>query len=217
MTTRRIVLSAMFGLAGLLSAREIGLAADDYLKIRFKDSKGITEIQKLVMQAAASLILVTLLYVNPAKPDLFWALYVPFLNHPLLVWHPIAGYAFFLFTMIAFSNATNLSDGLDGLASGMGILLYVPFGIVAYVIGNFVAAQYLKLPFLPGTGELRSRPEKNLQSELLHPGYSPTPGSDRPNATDFRRGHMRLPDSGGILAGTGDHLPAGRSDGSDGV
>jgi phospho-N-acetylmuramoyl-pentapeptide-transferase len=56
--------------------------------------------------------------------------------------------------MVAFSNAMNLSDGLDGLASGMGIILYIPFGIIAYVIGNFVAAQYLKYPFIVGTGEL---------------------------------------------------------------
>lgn len=135
----------LFGLIGFV---------DDTLKVKFKDSKGITSSLKLIMQTAASLILITLLYFNPARPDNFWAFYVPFIDNPLFVWAPVAAFAFYMFTMISFSNATNLSDGLDGLASGMGIMLYIPFGIIAYVIGNFVTAEYLKFPFLPGTGEL---------------------------------------------------------------
>lgn len=127
---------------------------DDYLKVKFKNSKGVTSVMKLALQTLAAGILILLLYLNPGKPVNFWAFYVPFMDQPVWYWMPIFGIAFFAFTMISFSNATNLSDGLDGLASGMGVFLYIPFGVFAYVIGNGVAAEYLKLPYIAGSGEL---------------------------------------------------------------
>ncbi len=135
----------LFALIGLM---------DDYLKIRFSNSKGIEANLKLILQFAVSLILITLLYLNPARPHIFWSFYIPFVDKPIFVWPPFLAYLFFMLTMTIFSNATNFSDGLDGLASGMGILLYIPFGIIAYVIGNSITAQYLKFPFINGTGEL---------------------------------------------------------------
>jgi phospho-N-acetylmuramoyl-pentapeptide-transferase len=127
---------------------------DDYLKVKFKDSKGIQGKLKFALEVFVSLILVVLIYFNPSKPETFFAFYVPFFSQPVWIWQPALAFLFFMFTMTSFSNATNLSDGLDGLASGMGILLYIPFGIIAYVMGNAIAAGYLKFPFVPGTGEL---------------------------------------------------------------
>jgi phospho-N-acetylmuramoyl-pentapeptide-transferase len=127
---------------------------DDYLKIKYKNSKGIKGMLKLILQTVFSALIITLLYLNPARPDIFWAFYIPFFSQPVWIWTPLPAYLFYIFTMVSFSNATNLSDGLDGLASGMGILLYLPFGIIAYVIGNAIAAQYLKFPFFIGAGEL---------------------------------------------------------------
>ncbi len=127
---------------------------DDFLKIKFMNSKGIEAKLKFILQMLASFILITILYFNPARPDIFWSFYVPFIGKPVFIWHPALAYVFYMFAMISFSNATNFSDGLDGLASGMGIILYIPFGIIAYVIGNAITAQYLKYPFINGTGEL---------------------------------------------------------------
>ncbi len=127
---------------------------DDYLKIMMKDSKGIKANLKLVLQIIASLVIFLLLYFNPFSSGFSWAFYIPFLNEPLFFWPPVLGIIFIIFTLVAFSNATNLSDGLDGLAAGMSIFLVVPFGIIAYVMGNFKAADYLKFLFIPGVGEI---------------------------------------------------------------
>ncbi len=147
----------LFGTIGFL---------DDYLKIKFKNSKGVKGRIKISLQVLVSLILIMLLYLNPSLSDakliklypdlqnILWKFYIPIIDKPLFTWPPVLACLFYVFTMVAFSNAMNLSDGLDGLASGMGIILYIPFGIIAYVIGNFVAAQYLKYPFIIGTGEL---------------------------------------------------------------
>ncbi|URA09595.1 MraY family glycosyltransferase [Thermospira aquatica] len=140
-TTLALVL---FGLIGFF---------DDYLKVRFKNSKGIAEGVKFSLQVGVGLLLSVLVVLNP-DPSQVLLFYVPIYDKPLFVWPMWLGIAFYVFTMVAFSNATNLSDGLDGLASGMGIILYIPFGIFAYVIGNAIAAQYLKFPYLPGAGEL---------------------------------------------------------------
>jgi phospho-N-acetylmuramoyl-pentapeptide-transferase len=135
----------LFGLIGFI---------DDFLKVKFKNSKGITSGVKLVLQILFSLVLITLLFVNPERPDIFWKFFIPFYNKPLWVWQPVFGYIFYIFVLVAFSNATNLTDGLDGLASGMGILLFIPFAVVAYVMGNAIAANYLIFPYMPGVGEL---------------------------------------------------------------
>lgn len=135
----------LFGMIGFM---------DDYMKVKFKNSKGITAKLKLTLQLLSSLLLITLLYLNPARPDIFWSFYVPFWGKPLFIWPPLLAYPFFMLAITVFSNATNLSDGLDGLASGMGILLYIPFGIIAYVMGNAITSGYLKYPFINGTGEL---------------------------------------------------------------
>lgn len=135
----------LFGLIGFV---------DDFLKIRFKNTKGISSKLKLFLQVAAALIVLTLLWFNPNRPPEFLAFYVPFYSKPLFFWPFLLAFLFFVFTIVAFSNATNLSDGLDGLAAGMGIVLYLPFGVFAYVMGNAIVSQYLLFPFLAGTGEL---------------------------------------------------------------
>ncbi len=93
-------------------------------------------------------------FTLPATPDIFLSFYVPFYSKPLFTWPWYLGVLFFLFALVSFSNATNLSDGLDGLAAGMGIILFIPFGIFAYVMGNALAASYLLFPYLEGVGEV---------------------------------------------------------------
>lgn len=139
----------------LLSTVGFGLIGfiDDYLKVIYKNSKGITPLIKLVLQGIVSLLIFLLLYFNPFY-KFSWTFYIPFLNKPLFSWPPVIGFFFILFTILAFTNATNLSDGLDGLASGMSIFLIIPFGVFSYVMGNFLVAEYLKFLYIPGVGEL---------------------------------------------------------------
>lgn len=90
----------------------------------------------------------------PLPADLFASFYVPYYSQPVWNWPTWLAVLFYLFVLVAFSNATNLSDGLDGLAAGMSIILYIPFGIFAYVMGNVFASSYLLFPYIDGAGEI---------------------------------------------------------------
>lgn len=59
-----------------------------------------------------------------------------------------------IFIVTAVSNAANLTDGIDGLATGVSAIIGVALGIFAYVSGNSIAADYLGILYLPGSGEL---------------------------------------------------------------
>jgi phospho-N-acetylmuramoyl-pentapeptide-transferase len=59
-----------------------------------------------------------------------------------------------IFIIIAVSNGANLTDGLDGLATGTSAIIGVTLGILAYVSGNIVFANYLNIMYIPNTGEL---------------------------------------------------------------
>ena len=61
---------------------------------------------------------------------------------------------FGVFTIVAFSNAVNLTDGLDGLATGLFIIAIIAFTIIAYLSGHSVFADYLNIPYLGGSEEL---------------------------------------------------------------
>jgi phospho-N-acetylmuramoyl-pentapeptide-transferase len=80
-------------------------------------------------------------------------LYVPFLSwvHPDLGWFYIP---FAAFTIVAFGNAVNLTDGLDGLATMPVVIASMAFMLIAYVVGNKVFATYLGIPYVHGAGDL---------------------------------------------------------------
>ena len=61
---------------------------------------------------------------------------------------------FVILVVTAVSNAANLTDGLDGLATGVSAIIGTALGVFAYVSGNVIAADYLEILYLPGTGEL---------------------------------------------------------------
>ncbi len=61
---------------------------------------------------------------------------------------------FVVFVITAISNAANLTDGIDGLATGVSAIIGVTLGLLAYVSGNVIAADYLDIMYLPGAGEL---------------------------------------------------------------
>jgi len=139
---------------------------DDYLKIRFKNSKGLPGRYKLIGQGILTIASLGLLltcggifsggesqacYVAQSVEELW----LPFLKNPVIETMPIAFLIIFLFFVLAgSSNAINLTDGMDGLAIGCTVTAAMSFGLMAYCTGHSIIAQYLLLRPLPGTGEL---------------------------------------------------------------
>ncbi|MBB2169477.1 phospho-N-acetylmuramoyl-pentapeptide-transferase [Gluconacetobacter aggeris] len=126
--------------------------ADDYLKLSRRNTAGVSKRARLGSEFAVSLIGgYWLQSLMPA--DLANHLAFPFMKDWLL---PL-GFAFPLFAMITitgFGNAVNFTDGLDGLAIVPVIIAALVFGLIAYLVGNHVFADYLQLHAVPGTGEL---------------------------------------------------------------
>jgi len=128
---------------------------DDYLKVVKKLKKGLIGRYKLAGQIALGLILGSFIYFNPAlvEKGLNSNTSVPFfknleINFGLL-YIPIV-----IFFITGFSNAVNLTDGLDGLATGLIAIAMVAFAGMCYITGNTVFSDYLNIVYLPGSGEL---------------------------------------------------------------
>ncbi|MCG6120955.1 MAG: phospho-N-acetylmuramoyl-pentapeptide-transferase [Blastomonas sp.] len=128
-----------FGLIGFL---------DDFDKVRKASHKGVSGKVRLlgefVIAGIASWIILR---------ETGTLLYVPFINYPPfdlgLFYIPFAA-----FTIVAFGNAVNLTDGLDGLATFPVIIASLTFLLIVYMVGNAKFAAYLGIPHVPGAGEL---------------------------------------------------------------
>ncbi|MGK0359950.1 MAG: phospho-N-acetylmuramoyl-pentapeptide-transferase [Bradymonadia bacterium] len=153
-----LTVTVSFGVIGFI---------DDYLKLRFKNTKGLSGRYKLLFQfIVAALVLVALFREQAGFSR---TLYLPFvsperfaLELPLWAFIPFA-----VIVIAGFSNAVNLTDGLDGLAIGPVIVAAGTFLIIAYATGStlylpledgtfhqFVLADYLKIPHVDGVSEL---------------------------------------------------------------
>jgi phospho-N-acetylmuramoyl-pentapeptide-transferase len=144
--------------------------ADDYLKVSKSNSKGLPGKLKLLGQLLTTMCVLGLLlgpwsaYLNGTASGVLEStnkmreLWVPFYSYPQQAGPPILPVAllipFFFLTLCGSSNALNLTDGLDGLAIGCTVTVALTYGIMAYAAGNFIIADYLKVSFVPGTGEL---------------------------------------------------------------
>jgi len=124
---------------------------DDYLKVFRRSSEGLQAKFKFSAQVVVSLIIVMIIY----SKDTGYAtlLYVPFFKYPVLnlsvMYIPFA-----VILLVGFSNAVNLTDGLDGLASGLVILVGLTLGIITYLTGRADYAEYLQIPYIRDSGEL---------------------------------------------------------------
>ncbi len=127
---------------------------DDYLKVVRKNRHGISSWAKIFWQTVITVLALTVLLMNPESSEKIRELWVPFVKHPIATM-PIAVLAVFVyFWIVGFSNAINLTDGLDGLAIGCTITVALTYGIMAWAAGNAKMADYLLISFVPGTGEL---------------------------------------------------------------
>lgn len=123
---------------------------DDLLKIKRKENKGLSAKQKLLLQFIGGLLIIIFLYVK--NPSITY-IYFPFfknLSFDIGIFYVIL----FLIIVIGSSNAVNLTDGLDGLAIGVTLFSALAFSILSYTSGNKIIANYLQIPYVPGSGEL---------------------------------------------------------------
>jgi phospho-N-acetylmuramoyl-pentapeptide-transferase len=125
---------------------------DDYLKVVKKRSTGLRAVQKFGLQILASAVIGFFLYFNPSDPN-STSLSVPFLKRLFLDlgWFYVP---FVVVVIVGSSNAVNLTDGLDGLAIGLVGIAATANAVIVYLGGNKIIADYLKILYIPGSGEL---------------------------------------------------------------
>jgi len=128
-----------FGLIGFL---------DDYDKVTKRSHKGVSGKARLagefIIAGLASWLIIS---GNGTE------LYLPFYNGPVIN----LGYfyiPFAAFVIVAFGNAVNLTDGLDGLATMPVVIASLAFFVIVYLVGNAKFAHYLGIPHVPGAGDL---------------------------------------------------------------
>jgi phospho-N-acetylmuramoyl-pentapeptide-transferase len=131
---------------------------DDYLKVVKKNRDGISSREKMAWQTVITVFALGALLLNPLSSSKIRELWVPFVKEPVFLFIGVGG-GIALFVMIflwivGFSNAINLTDGLDGLAVGCTITVALVYGIMAYAAGNVRVADYLLISHVPGSGEL---------------------------------------------------------------
>ncbi|MBI2441527.1 MAG: phospho-N-acetylmuramoyl-pentapeptide-transferase [Lentisphaerae bacterium] len=129
--------------------------ADDFIKTVHKNPKGLSGRKKLLLQALWVAGLTMVLLIMPETRVTVRKLMVPFLKAPLIaeMWL-IAVFLFVAVVIVGASNAVNLTDGLDGLAIGCAASVALAYMVMAYVAGHAKFADYLQIPYVPGSGEL---------------------------------------------------------------
>ena len=136
----------------MLSFGAIGWA-DDWIKIVKRDPNGMRSRTKYALQSVLGLAAGLYLYIFADVPAAT-TFYVPLFKSVAL---PMAGVGFVAIAylwIVGFSNAVNLTDGLDGLAIMPTVLVACALGVFAYASGHATFAQYLQIPKVPGAGEL---------------------------------------------------------------
>lgn len=190
-------LKSVFTLILLITTLFLGFLGgrDDYLKLKYKNTKGMTARGKIFYQFILSALIAGYLLVpsfsqfisrgdwfNPpvikvnsvtpqenqeeGRPqqavnltlkEYAGRLYVPFYKEPVVIFTGVSllVMAFFMFFVITgTSNATNLTDGLDGLAAGCLILVAGCLALIAFVSNHVQFARYLNILYIEGSGEI---------------------------------------------------------------
>ena len=125
---------------------------DDILKIKFNNSRGLKSRYKFLGQIVISSITLFIL-VNFSAHEYLLNLYFPFFKN--FIWYMgLFFIPFGLFVIIGASNAVNLTDGLDGLATVPVMLVALSFTLISYVVGNTIFSEYLQIQYIPDVGEL---------------------------------------------------------------
>ena len=134
---------------------------DDWVKLTRQDKDGIHSKVKLAVQLALGLFIGLYLWYHPTKSDLIGKLVVPFYSGQdgpggeiVFAGVGVVGLLVTTAAIVGSSNAVNLTDGLDGLAIGCTLIVTFVFIIFTYIAGNKIMADYLRVPYVEGAGEL---------------------------------------------------------------
>lgn len=125
---------------------------DDYLKNFLAEKSGLVPKYKLLGQVTLGIVIACALYFMPNNQGIT-TISVPFFKNAFiyLSWVFIP---FVVFMIVATSNAVNLTDGLDGLAAGTISIATFGLGVMAYLKGHFVLANYLNIEYIAESGEI---------------------------------------------------------------
>ncbi|MGZ6016242.1 MAG: phospho-N-acetylmuramoyl-pentapeptide-transferase [Phenylobacterium sp.] len=143
-----LLVTAGYGLLGFL---------DDYSKVTKRSTDGISGKARLVMESAIAMAAITLIILfatkPPEAPNLLTSVAFPLLKGAVvnLSWFYLV---FGAFVIVGAANAVNFTDGQDGLATVPVMIAAAAYGLIAYLVGNFIYANYLQLHFVPGVGEI---------------------------------------------------------------
>ncbi|MDX1395245.1 MAG: phospho-N-acetylmuramoyl-pentapeptide-transferase [Gemmatimonadota bacterium] len=127
---------------------------DDYLKVVRHESRGLIARYKLIWQFILGLALGGFLLFVPLSSYGPSQTMLPFFKNLSIVIVPALFPLFVAIVVAGSANTVNLTDGLDGLATGLSAIAAVTFGLFAYAIGRVDTSAYLGLFYLPGAGEL---------------------------------------------------------------
>lgn len=142
--------------------------ADDYIKVFKHNKEGLSEKKKLILQFGLGLIIALIVCISPNIHTDNIITTIPFVkaNEFDYSWlSPFKGQfgvyctwgiymAVIIFVILACTNGTNLTDGMDGLSAGTSAIVGVVIGILAWLGGNTVNAGYLNIMYIPGSGEV---------------------------------------------------------------
>ncbi len=130
-------------------------AVDDVAKIKKGKSFGISGRTKFWLQVLFALGLSLYLF-SPMVSEYATQYYIPFYKKPIVVHGVGIGFAILLtvFVITGSTNAVNLADGLDGLATGLALLVAAVLAIVAFLSNNFAISHYLNILYIEGSGEI---------------------------------------------------------------
>ncbi|MDR0558265.1 MAG: phospho-N-acetylmuramoyl-pentapeptide-transferase [Treponema sp.] len=124
---------------------------DDYLKVTKHNSDGLSARTKLIGQFAVAIAVTLILYFSRNEETTL--LYLPFFKNPVcdlgVLWIPFA-----VLLIVGESNAVNLSDGLDGLAAGLLLFVFIALALLSYLSGRADYSAYLGIPFIQGAGDV---------------------------------------------------------------
>lgn len=141
---------------------------DDYIKVFKHNKEGLSEKGKLILQFALGLIVALTVCISPDIPTDKLVTTIPFVKaHEFdYSWlSPFSGQLgvycswgiymiMIILVILACSNGTNLTDGMDGLASGTSAIVGVTIGVMAWLSGDVIDANYLNIMYIPGSGEV---------------------------------------------------------------
>ena len=141
---------------------------DDYIKVFKHNKEGLSEKGKLVLQFALGLLVALIVCISPDIPTDKLVTTIPFVKaHEFdYSWlSPFKGQLgvycswgiymiMIILVTLACSNGTNLTDGMDGLATGTSAIVGVTIGVMAWLSGDVIDANYLNIMYIPGSGEV---------------------------------------------------------------